>query len=112
MLNRLTGVGYENFSFFETYGDQLASVKPSDFTTVLEPCKGKEVVTIIGPKQYASEQLDEAGIPYQIVDWEALHLALLTPKELKKLEKSKAKAAKKAAKEEEASVVSLDSSDQ
>ena len=96
MLSRLTSVGYQNFSFFETYGDQLASVRPSDFTAVLEPCKGKEVVTIIGPKQYASEQLDEAGIPYQIVDWEALHLALLTPKELKKLEKSKAKAAKKA----------------
>ena len=65
------------------------------------------MITIIGPKQYASEQLEEAGIPFQVVDWEELHLELLSPKERKKLEKSKAKAAKKAAESEEASVADL-----
>lgn len=101
MLNRLSSVGFRNFSFFDEYGQQLAAVSPEDFPSTLSPCQGHEVVTVIGPKQYAIQQLDEVGISYQVVEWENLYETLLTPKELKKYEKEKAKAAEAQAESEQ-----------
>jgi len=99
MLTRLqgqyvNGVGYD---FFSTYPKALGQVKSSDFKTVLQPCVGHEVITIVGPKEFATKQLDDLKIPYTVVDWEGLYKAQLTPKEQEAYEK--AKAAKKAKQE-------------
>jgi hypothetical protein len=66
----------------------------------LEPCMGHEVVTVVGPVEQITPQLDEAGIAYEVVDWEKLYEGNLSAKELKKYQKSKAKSEAKKAKEE------------
>lgn len=91
MMNRLLGTNLGKLDFFETYPQDLGAVSSADFGPVLEPCKGHEVVTLIGPKQYAIDQLTKEGIPFEVVDWEALHTSQLNKKELKAWEKKKAK---------------------
>lgn len=104
MLNRLSGMrdlGYD-FNYFSTLRDTLSTVDQSQFPKLMEPCVGHEVVTIVGPKQYAEEQLTKLGIKYEVVDWDALHTATLTEKEKKEKAKKKAKEAEKKAKEDAA----------
>ncbi len=100
MLNRLMSTGIEEFTFFEEYGDALATVSKADFNSLLVPCKGHEVVTLVGPLENTESQLKEAGIPYQVIDWEDERRKLLTEKELKKEDKRKAKSEKKKSKSE------------
>jgi len=91
MLNRLLAVDAGNFDYFDMYKSTLGEVDAAAFPKVLEPCVGHEVVTIVGPKEYATAQLDEYGIEYEVVDWEKLYEEQLTKKELKKYLKAKAK---------------------
>ena len=51
------------------------------------------MVTIVGPVDQASAQLDELGIQYEVVDWEAMYEAQLDKKQLKKYRKAKEKEA-------------------
>jgi len=95
MLNRLMGTGMSNFDFFDNYGAQLAAASKDDFKELLVPCKGQEVVTLVGPVALIEPQLKEQDISYTVVDWEAERRALLTEKERKKEDKRKAKAEKK-----------------
>jgi zinc protease len=97
MLSTLMGVGIKNLSFYDHYAKDLGRVTKADFPGVLAPCVGHEVVTLVGPKEYAEAQLKERNIPYEVVDWEALYQAQLTKKELKKYLKAKAEEEAKAA---------------
>jgi zinc protease len=96
MLSRLAGTGLDNISFFETYPTDLGNVSVDDFAPMLSTCEGQEVVTIVGPKAYAEEQLQKEGIAYEVIEWEAMYEAQLDKKELKKYLKRKAKAAESA----------------
>ena len=40
MLNRLSGIGIQNFGYFEEVSGILAAVSVDDFKTVLKPCQG------------------------------------------------------------------------
>jgi zinc protease len=90
MLGTLSSVGIKNLSFYDHYARDLGTVSKADFPVVLAPCAGHEVVTLVGPREYAEKQLTERSIPYEVVDWEALYQAQLTKKELKKYLKAKA----------------------
>lgn len=82
--------GYD-YTFYDAWRTSLANVTPDVFPTIMAPCKGHEVVTIVGPKEYAEQGLKDAGFAYEVVDWEKLYESTLSPKELKKRAKSKAK---------------------
>ena len=97
MMSRLIATDVGNFDFFEHYPKDLSMVGVGDFDDVLAPCVGHEVVTLIGPKEYAEAQLTKEGIPYEVVDWQALHQAQLDKKELKSYLKRKAKEEKEEA---------------
>jgi len=68
----------------------------------LEPCLGHETITVMGPLEYAEPAVKALGLPYEVIDWDALHQEQLTEKERAKHRKKKAKyMAKKAKKEAE-----------
>ena len=98
MLGRLMTVDEGDFDKFNRYADGLANVTSAGFADLLSTCVDHEVVTIVGPKEFATAQLDEKGIAYTVVDWEALHLETLTEKERKKKAKADAKKEKEDAK--------------
>jgi zinc protease len=91
MLNRLSGVGIENFAYFDEMSSTLANVSVDDFKTVLKPCQGHEVFTLVGPVENAKKQLEEAGIAYTVVDWQSEFESHLSPKELKNYKKAQEK---------------------
>lgn len=91
MLSFILGAGRDNLGYFETFRESLATVDAARIGDAMSTCKGHEVVTVVGPVATIAPQFDEAGIPYQVVDWEALQESLLTPKELKAWRKAKAK---------------------
>ena len=85
-----------NFAFFDHYPKDIGAVEAADFARVLAPCQGHEIITVVGPKEYAEPQLTERGIAYQVIDWEARYLSQLSEKEKKAWAKEKAtKEAKK-----------------
>jgi predicted Zn-dependent peptidase len=100
MLTTLLGPGRNNIAYYEQYPRSLATVSAASIADMMEPCEGHEIVTVVGPVSQLTGQLDEAGIAYEVVDWEGLYESMLTKKELKKYRKAKAKAEKKAAKAE------------
>ena len=91
MLSRLMSIGTQNFDYFDQYALRLSAVSSSDFEELLAPCVGKEVMTIVGPKEQIVPQLEEIGVKYEVVDWMAKYESLLSPKELKKYQKNKEK---------------------
>ena len=98
MINRLSSP--ESIDYWDMFADALSQVDSTDFQPMIKPCVGHEVVTVVGPKEYAEAQLKERGIAYEVVDWESIHEATYTEKERKKRAKAKVKAEKKKAKEE------------
>ena len=97
MLSALLAPGRGNLGKYAEYPAQLGSVTAKDVAEALKPCKGHEVVTIVGPVDQASAQLDELGIQYEVVDWEAMYEAQLDKKQLKKYRKAKEKEAEEEA---------------
>merc|ERR1711907_844396 len=91
MLRRLSSVGIQNFGYFDEMAEILSSIDLQDFTTVLEPCHGHEVFTLVGPVENITKQLDEAKIPHEVVDWQKKFEEQLTEKELEKYLKKKEK---------------------
>jgi hypothetical protein len=93
MLTRLMGVraSYGSFDFFERYPRALGQADRAKWAEMMAPCLGHEVVTAVGPKEIAERELARYGIGYEVIDWEALHEGLLTPKELKAHQKAEAK---------------------
>jgi zinc protease len=92
MLGEILYRGRENLDFFRNYPNDLANVTQADFQDAMSFCKGHEVVTVVGPVQDVQGQFDEAGIAYEVIEWEELYLGQLTEKEKKKYLKGKAKA--------------------
>ena len=88
MLGRLSSIGIKNFGYFDEMSSVLAAVSVEDFKTVLDPCQGHEVFTLVGPVDNATKQLDAAGIAYTVVDWQTEFESYLSPKELKNYKKS------------------------
>ncbi len=80
-----------DYGFYDTWRSSLASVTPEVFPTMMEPCLGHEIITVVGPKELAEAQLKNVGLAYEVVDWEKLHEGTLSEKERKELQKSKAK---------------------
>lgn len=102
MMSRLLSTDVGNFDYFDHYPKDLGAVGVDDFDDVMAPCVGHEVVVMVGPKEYAEQQLTADGIPYEVVDWEALYRSQLDKKELKKYLKKKAKEEEEKAKEDAA----------
>jgi predicted Zn-dependent peptidase len=99
MLSTLLRPGRDNIAYYEAFPHALATVSAASIAELMEPCMGHEIVTVVGPVSQITGQLDEAGIAYEVIDWEGLYESQLTKKELKKYRKAKAKAEKKAAEE-------------
>ena len=108
MLSALSAPELGDMEYISKYPEILANVNKEELAAALQPCKGHEIVTIVGPVDSAKVQLDEAGIAYEVIEWEDLYEQQLSKKELKKYRKAKAKAeaekAEKAAAEETAAV--------
>lgn len=100
MLSFILDAGRNNLGYFDTFKESLATVDAQRIGEVMSTCDGHEIVTVVGPVDSLTPQFDEAGIPYQVVDWEALHESLLSKKELKKYRKAKAKEEKEQAEQE------------
>jgi len=52
--------------------ERLAEVRRSDIQAQLAGCSGAELVTVAGPIADLRDQLDEAGLDYEVLEWEAL----------------------------------------
>lgn len=100
MLSALLGPERDNMEYYDRYPDLLSTVNAEKMGKALEPCLGHEVVTVVGPVEQITPQLDEAGIAYEVVDWEKLYEGNLSAKELKKYQKAKAKSEAKKAKDD------------
>lgn len=93
----------EGWDFLNDRGELIASVQPSDLKGLVEGCAEHSITTMEGPKEIITAQLDELGLPYQVVEWKADGDELLwthDPKAAKKKEKARQKAAKKKEKED------------
>ncbi len=94
------------FDWISGYPDRLAAVTLEDVQGQLERCAGHEVITLLGPVEIITPQLDELGLSYEVFDWDGERKAMWEKhdpkgyqKAVKKAAKEEAKAAKKAAKE-------------
>lgn len=99
MLSALMAPEPGNMAYYKRYPELLSTVNAEKMGAALEPCYNHEVVTVVGPVEQITPQLDEAGIAYEVVDWEPLYEANLSKKELKKYRKNKAKKEAKEAEE-------------
>ncbi|MCB9779496.1 MAG: insulinase family protein [Alphaproteobacteria bacterium] len=91
MLSTLLSPGRDNMDYFDSYAQHLGDVDAKQIGRLMQTCKGHELVTVVGPVDKLKPQFDEAKIPYEVVDWEALYESQLTPKEVKSYRKAKAK---------------------
>jgi len=105
MTGRLTGAirNQKDWTYITGRGDDIAGVNPDQMVKLVQGCADHAIVTLHGPKDVIGPQLQEKGIPYEVVDFEARGDELLgkyDPKALKKKQKAKAKEDAKKAKEE------------
>ncbi len=106
MANRLTGViaNRQPWASFERYADALSSVEVADLADITKGCDDHAFISLKGPKDVVTAQLDEAGYTYEVVDAEALGDAIYeeqNPKGWAKHVKEEAKEAAKKAKKGE-----------
>jgi len=78
----------------------LSSINTEQMSSLMSTCKGHEMITVMGPLEYAEPALQKLGLPYEVIDWDDLYQAQLDEKELKKHLKAKEKWEKKKAEEE------------
>ncbi len=98
MLDALAAPDRGQLDSYKDYARILSNIDAGQVAAMLAPCKGHEVVTIVGPVEKAKPLLDAEGIAYEVVDWEKMYEAQLDRKELKAYKKAKAKEAAEAAK--------------
>lgn len=87
--------------YFTGMAGRLAGVTADDLSNEVDRCIGHEVVTIVGPSEIITPQLDERGLTYEVFDYEAERdrlWELHSPKSWKKEVKARAKSEKKKAK--------------
>ena len=105
MLGRLAYPHWKGWGddYWKGYTHRLAAVTQADLKVQVERCVGHEVVTLLGPEEVITPQLDEIGVSYEVFDWKAEADVLWErhdPKTWKKELKKRAKAEKKKAKED------------
>ena len=86
--------------YWDKYPDALANVSVAKIQGIMDHCKGHEIVTIVGPAASVTPLLDKEGIPFEVVDWDALYESQLSAKEVKAYRKAKAKAEDEKAKKD------------
>ncbi|MEC8191573.1 MAG: insulinase family protein [Myxococcota bacterium] len=105
MLGYLTAAvsSGRGLEFLDQQPQLLADVDQAALGAMLAPCAGHETITVLGPLEYSEPAVKALGLPYEVMDWDLLHQAQLTEKELakhlKKKEKDLAKKAEREAKE-------------
>ncbi|MEZ4234871.1 MAG: insulinase family protein [Myxococcota bacterium] len=103
MTGQMVGVlrNGEDWEAMTQRGEHIASVSPDDLKGLIDGCREHSITTLVGPKDVITPQLDELGLDYEVVQWQADGDALLwkhDPKAAKKKEKARQKAEKKKAK--------------
>jgi hypothetical protein len=78
----------------------LSGVDTTAMAGLMDTCKGHEIISILGPVEYAEPALKKLGLPYEVIDWDDLYQAQLDEKELKKHLKAKEKWLKEKAQKE------------
>jgi zinc protease len=104
MLNRLEN-RHGNYDEFAEYADGLASVTVEDVTKVIQGCQENAYISVDGWVKVNREQLEKAGVEYELVDWKAKGEPLLEaqdPKRFKKYLKRQAKLTALKAQEDQA----------
>jgi zinc protease len=89
---------------YRRYGRNIAAVRAADLSRLVEGCLDHAIVTLEGPKDVITAQLDERGFEYEVVDFEEAGDKLLwefDPKAAKKKEKAEEKEERKKAKKGE-----------
>jgi predicted Zn-dependent peptidase len=104
-LSGLIGAG-KSWEYIFTYEERLADMQSEDLQKTLGKCVENSITTFAGPVDEVTDQLDEAGVAYEVIDWKQrgydMHHAVDpkgAAKAAKKRAKAKAKKAKKEAKE-------------
>lgn len=83
-----------DWSVLTDAGKHIAAVSPDTLDDLVASCLDHALWQLTGPKDVIVPQLEERGLAYEIVDWEAAGNALLweyDPKTAKKKEKAKQK---------------------
>jgi len=52
------------------HGARLGAVTVDDLAPVMQGCRDREVITLVGPVDAVKSSLDEAGHAYEVYDWE------------------------------------------
>ena len=107
MLNRISypvrkGWGVD---YFTGMAGRLAGVQAEDLANEVDRCIGHEVVTLVGPADVITPQLDERGLEYEVFDYRGERdrlWELYDPRSWKKEAKARAKAERKRAEQEAA----------
>jgi predicted Zn-dependent peptidase len=60
--------------YHSTWAKYLAQATIPQMQALVEPCVGHEVVTVVGPVEVIEPLFKEAGLAYEIYDWEKLRL--------------------------------------
>lgn len=103
MSGRLASViaNRQPWSSFERYADSLANVTVDDLAAITQGCNDHAFISLKGPKDVVIEQLEEAGLSYEVIDAKERGKAIYEqadPKGFKKYLKDEAKREKKKAK--------------
>jgi len=85
--------------WLNAYPERMAAVTLEGVQGQLDRCIGHEVLTLLGPEEVITPQLDELGLSYEVFDWDAERKTLWETHDPKGYAKAKKKADKAAAKE-------------
>ena len=105
MLNRISypvrkGWGVD---YFTGMAGRLAGIQADDLANEVDRCIGHEVVTLVGPAEVITPQLDERGLEYEVFDYRAERdrlWELYDPRSWKKEVKAREKAERRRAERE------------
>ena len=85
MMGRIASVLNRGWplSYFDAYPDRLANVDAAKMAALVQPCVGKETITMLGPKEVVTPLLDQASLSYELFDWKAARKAYADKYKLK-----------------------------
>jgi hypothetical protein len=76
MLSRMQGLLSRGrpMDYYQTWAKRLGMVNIPTMKSMMEPCVGHEVITVVGPVDVIKPLFDEANIPVEIFDWDKARL--------------------------------------
>ncbi len=97
MLGRMQGLLNRGrpMDYYQTWAKRLGMVNIPTMKSLMEPCVGHEVITVVGPVEVIKPLFDEANIPVEIFDWDKARLDYAAANKIK-LAKPKKEDEKKA----------------